>query len=75
MDFSFWGFLTDIVYIYAFQWIFKILVTKFVMKCYRLALVEVDFLNKLWDELNYRPDICRITTGSSVENFKNTWKC
>jgi len=28
------------------------------------ALVDVTFLNKLWDELDYRLDICRITRAA-----------
>jgi hypothetical protein len=35
-----------------------------------IALVGVTFLNKLWDELEHRPDVCRTARGSHIER---TW--
>jgi hypothetical protein len=32
-----------------------------------IALIGVTFLDKLWDELDYRLDVCRITSGSHIE--------
>jgi hypothetical protein len=29
----------------------------------------VTFLDKLWDELEYRLDVCRITSGSHTEHL------
>jgi hypothetical protein len=34
-----------------------------------IALVHVTFLGKLWDELEYRLDVCRITRCSSIEHL------
>jgi hypothetical protein len=34
-----------------------------------VALVDVTFLNKLWDELEYRLDVCHITRGSHIEHL------
>jgi hypothetical protein len=33
------------------------------------ALVNVTFFNKLWDKLEYGPDVCRITRGSDIEHL------
>jgi hypothetical protein len=33
-----------------------------------IALVLVTFLGKLWVELEYRLDVCRITRGSNTEH-------
>jgi hypothetical protein len=32
-------------------------------------LIGVAFLDKLWDELEYRLDVCRITSGSHTEHL------
>jgi hypothetical protein len=34
-----------------------------------IALVDVTFLDKLWDELEYCLDVCRITRGSHTEHL------
>jgi hypothetical protein len=34
-----------------------------------IALIDVTFLNKLWDELEYRLDVCRITRGSHIKHL------
>jgi hypothetical protein len=34
-----------------------------------IALIGVTFLDKLWDELDYRLDVCRITSGSNTEHL------
>jgi hypothetical protein len=34
-----------------------------------IALVDVSFLNKLWDELEYHLDVCRITGGKHIEHL------
>jgi hypothetical protein len=33
------------------------------------ALVDANFLDKLWDKLEYRLDVCRITSGSHIEHL------
>jgi hypothetical protein len=34
-----------------------------------IALADVTFLNKLWDELQYRLDVCRITRRGHAEHL------
>jgi hypothetical protein len=34
-----------------------------------IALIGVTFLDKLSDELEYRLDVCRITSGSHIEHL------
>jgi hypothetical protein len=34
-----------------------------------IALVDANFLDKLWDKLEYRLDVCRITRGSRFEHL------
>jgi hypothetical protein len=33
------------------------------------ALVDANFLDKVWDKLEYRLDVCRITRGSHIEHL------
>jgi hypothetical protein len=35
-----------------------------------IALVDVTFLNKLWDKLEYHLDVCSITRGSDIEHLR-----
>jgi hypothetical protein len=39
-----------------------------------IALVDVTFLDKMWDKLEYRLDVCRITRGSHIEHLQNILK-
>jgi hypothetical protein len=34
-----------------------------------IALVDANFLDKLWDKLEYRLDVCRIIGGSNIEHL------
>jgi hypothetical protein len=34
-----------------------------------IALIGVTFLDKLWDELEYRLDVCRVNSGSHIEHL------
>jgi hypothetical protein len=34
-----------------------------------IALIGVTFVDKLWDELEYRLDVCHITSGSHTEHL------
>jgi hypothetical protein len=40
-----------------------------------IALVYVTFLDKLWDKLEYRLDVCCITRGSHIEHLYKNLKC
>jgi hypothetical protein len=66
VDFSFWGFVKDNVYIPPMPVDLQELRDRIVNV---IALVVVNFVNKLWDELEYRLDVCRITRGSHIEHL------
>jgi len=34
-----------------------------------LALVEGDMLTRVWNEMDYRIDVCRITKGGQIEHL------
>jgi hypothetical protein len=66
MDFSFWGFVKDNVYIPPMPVDLQELRDRIVNTT---ALVDVTLLDKLWVELEYRLDVCRITRGSNTEHL------
>jgi len=43
-----------------------------------VALVDRDMLTRVWNEMDYRIDVCRITKGgnieASVKYVKKTWR-
>jgi hypothetical protein len=36
-----------------------------------VALVDRDMLTRVWDETNYRIDVCRITKGGHIGHLRN----
>jgi hypothetical protein len=66
MDFSFWGFVKDNVYIPPMPVDLQQLRDMIVNA---IDLVHATFLGKLWDELEYRLVVCRITRGSNSEHL------
>jgi hypothetical protein len=34
-----------------------------------VALVDRDMLTRVWDEMDYRIDVCRITKGGHIEHL------
>jgi hypothetical protein len=62
MDFSFWGFVKDNVYILPMPVDFQELQDRIVNA---IAPVHITFLGKLWVELQYRLNVCHITRGTS----------
>jgi hypothetical protein len=66
MDFSFWGFVKDNVYIPPMPVDLQELRDRIVNA---IALVHVTFLGKLWVELEYRLDVSRIIRGSNIEHL------
>jgi hypothetical protein len=66
MDFSFWRFVKDNVYIPPMPVDLQELCDRIVNT---IALVDVTFLGKLWDELEYCLDVCHITRGSHIEHL------
>jgi hypothetical protein len=65
MDFSFWGFVKDNVYIPPMPVDLQELCDTTVNA---IALVDVTFLGKMWDELEYHLDVCRTTRRSNIEH-------
>jgi hypothetical protein len=63
MDFSFWGFVKDNVYIPQMPVDLQEIRDRIVNTT---ALVDAKFLDKLWDKLEYRLDVCRITRDSHI---------
>jgi hypothetical protein len=66
MDFSFWRFVKDNVYIPPMPVDHQELRDRIVNA---IALVRVTFLGKLWVELEYRLDVCHITRGCNIEHL------
>jgi hypothetical protein len=66
MDFSFWGFVKDNEYILPMPVDLQKLYDRIVNT---IGLVDVTFLDKLWDKLEYRLDVCRLTRVSHIEHF------
>jgi hypothetical protein len=66
MDFSFWGFVKDNVYIPPMPVDLQEIRDRIVNA---IVLVHVTFLGKLWVELEYRLDVCRITRDSNIEHM------
>jgi hypothetical protein len=63
MDFSFWGFVKDNVYIPPMPVDLQEICDRIVNT---IALVDANFLDKLWDKLENHLDVCRITRGSHI---------
>jgi len=66
MDFSFWEFVKDNVYIPPMPVDLQELRDRIVNT---IALVDVTFLNKLYKKLEYCRNVCRITRGSHIKNL------
>jgi hypothetical protein len=67
MDISFWEFVKDNVYIPPMSVDLQEIRDKIVNTT---AMVDANFLDKLWDKLKYRlVDVCRITRGSHIEHL------
>jgi hypothetical protein len=66
MDFSFWGFVKDNVHIPPMPVDLQEIRDRIVNTT---ALVDANLLDKLWEKLEYRPEVCRITRGSSTEHL------
>ena len=39
-----------------------------------MALVDRDMLTRVWNEMDYRIDVCRITKGGHIEHLWNMYK-
>jgi hypothetical protein len=36
---------------------------------HELQTVNADMLHRVWDELDYRVDVCRVTQSAQIEGF------
>jgi hypothetical protein len=72
MCFSFWGFVKDDVYIQPTPVDLQEIRDRIVNT---VALIDANFLDKVWEKLEYRLDVCRITRGSHVEYLQRNLKC
>ena len=39
-----------------------------------MALVDRDMLTRVWNEMDCRIDVCRITKGGHIEHLRNMYK-
>ena len=62
-DFFFCGFVKDAVFVPPLPANLQIFATAAV------ALVDRDMLTRVWNEMDYRIDICRITKGGHIEHL------
>jgi hypothetical protein len=72
MDFTFWEFVKDNVYIPPMTMDLQELRDRIVNAT---ALVHITILGKLWVESEYRLDVYRITRGSNIEHLYRNLKC
>ena len=66
-DFFLWGYVKDQVYVPPFPTSIPELKVRI-----RTAIetVTADMLQTVWNELDYRVDVCRITKGAHIEHLK-----
>jgi len=63
-DFFFWEFVKDIVFVPP-------LTANLHRITAAVALVDRDMLTRVWNEMDYRIDVCRITKGGHIERLWN----
>jgi len=62
-DFFFWGFVKDTVFVPPLPSNFQDLRKRITAA---VALVDRDMLTGVWNEMDYRIDVCRITKGGQT---------
>jgi len=65
-DFFFWGFVKDTVFVPPLPTNLQIFATVIAAS---VALVDRDMLTRVWNEVDYRIDVCRITKGGHIEHL------
>ncbi|GFV54574.1 uncharacterized protein TNCV_955551 [Trichonephila clavipes] len=65
-DFYLWGFIKDCVYVPRLPADLSDL--RYRMEA-DVARISSDTLRKVWDELAYRLDLCRVTNGAHIEHL------
>jgi hypothetical protein len=65
-DFFFWGFVRDTVCVPPLAADLRDLRNRITAA---VALVNRDMLTRMWDEMDYRIDVCRISKGEQIEHL------
>jgi hypothetical protein len=65
-DFTFWGFVKDTVFVPPLPADLQDLCNRVTAA---MALVDRDMLTHVWNEMDYRIDVCRITKGRHIEHL------
>ena len=70
-DFFLWGFVKDHVYVPP-----PPLTLDDLHSCITAAIAEIDrnTLHKVWQEIDYWLDVCRVTRGAHIEHLWYDWK-
>ena len=65
-NFFLWGFVKDSVYVPPLPIPLKELRDRIT---HALQTITVDVLHRVWDEFDYRVDVCRVTQGAHIEEL------
>ena len=65
-DFFLWGFVKDSVYIPPLLMSLNELLDRIT---HALQTITADVLHRVWDEFDYRVDVCRVTQGAHIEGL------
>ena len=65
-DFFLWGFVKDSVYVPPLPMSLNELCDRIM---HALQTITVDMLHRVWDEFDYRVDVCRVTQGAHIEGL------
>ena len=65
-DFFLWGFVKDTVFVPPLPAYLQDLRNRITAA---VALVDRDMLTCMWNEMDYRTDVCRITKGGHIEHL------
>ena len=66
MRFLFGGFVKDSVYVPPLPMSLKELRDRIT---HALQTITADMLHRVWDEFDYRADVCRVTQGAHIEGL------
>jgi hypothetical protein len=66
LDFSVWGYVKDKVFVQPLPASLEELRARIAAA---VATVDVDMSHRIWDEIAYREDICRVTQENHIEHL------
>jgi len=67
-DFFLWGLVKDTVFVPPLPAYLQVLRNRITAT---VALVDRDMLTRVWNEMDYRIDVCRITKRGHIEHLWN----